>query len=103
MGPQKSYLHVSYTLKDFYSFGLENLKKPIKILNNQIVHLKRKLKKQYLKEKLEKAKNNTKEIWKILNSIIGLNVNMENVEPDMMTQEKANDFYNFFERRGEEI
>ena len=90
-------------LKDFYSFGLENLKKPIKILNNQIVHLKRKLKKQYLKEKLEKAKNNTKEIWKILNSIIGSNGNMENVEPDMMTQEKANDFNNFFATIGEEI
>ena len=47
-------------VKDFYQFGLESLKTPIKIFNNQIVHLKRKLKKKYLTENLTTAKDDPK-------------------------------------------
>ena len=90
-------------LKDFYQTGLEALRKPIKILNNQIVHLKRKLKKDYLIEKLTNAKNDAKESWKILNSIVGSNSKSENIEPDHITQEKADSYNHFFATIGEEI
>ena len=90
-------------LKDLYQTGLQTLRKPIKILNNQIVHLKRKLKKEYLIEKLTNAKNDAKENWKILNSIVGSSNKSENIEPDHITQEKADSYNHFFATIGEEI
>ena len=90
-------------LKEFYQFGLQSLRSPIKMLNNQIVHLKRKLKKQYLTEKLSEAKNDPKKSWKILNSTIGNLNKTENTEPDLMTQRKADDFNHYFAHIGEEI
>ena len=90
-------------LKDLYQYGMQSLKNPIKILNNQIVHLKRKLKKNYLTEKLTTTKDDPKATWKILNSIIGCNNNKENTEPDLMTQSKADEFNQFFAHIGENI
>ena len=90
-------------VKDFYQFGLESLKTPIKILNNQIVHLKRKLKKKYLTENLTTAKDDPKKTWKILNATIGSNNNEENTEPDLMTQKKADQFNQYFAHIGENI
>ena len=90
-------------LKDFYQYGLSILKNPIKKINNKIVHLKRKLKSKYLTKKLTDEKNNPKEYWKTINSIIGSNNNTEIIEPDMMTQAKADDFNHFFANIGEDI
>ena len=90
-------------LKDFYQYGLDILKKPIKKINNKIVHLKRKLKSKYLTSKLASAQNNPKEYWKIINSIIGTSKENDTVEPDMMTQSKADEFNHFFANIGEGI
>ena len=90
-------------LKDFYQYGLEVLKKPIKMLNNKIVHLKRKLKSNYLTKKLKDAKDNPKEYWKIINSVIGTDSKTEHIEPDMMTQERADNYNQYFANVGQEI
>ena len=90
-------------LKDFYQFGLQSLKNPIKILNNKIVHLKRTLKKKYLSDELSDAKNDPKKTWKIINNIIGSKSQIDSAEPDMMTQDKADSYNKFFAQIGEEI
>ena len=90
-------------LKDFYQYGLEVLKNPIKKLNNKIVHLKRKLKSSYLTKKLTEAKNNPKEYWKIINSVIGMETNTEQIEPDMITQDRADNYNHYFANVGQEI
>ena len=90
-------------LKDFYQYGLEVLKNPIKKLNNKIVHLKRKLKSSYLTKKLTEAKNNPKEYWKIINSVIGMETNTEHIEPDMITQDRADNYNHYFANVGQEI
>lgn len=90
-------------LQDFYSHGLQSYKKRIKVLCNKITQLKRNLKEKYLTEELEEAQYDTKKCWKILNKVTNRTKVKESIEPEMITQEKANKHNKFFATIGIEI
>ena len=75
----------------------------IKKLNNEITHMKRKLKTAYFTEKLIEAHGNSKKTWNLLNLVTNRGKKEETVEPDNLTQEKANHYNNFFATVGTEI
>lgn len=65
--------------------------------------MKRNLKKAYITEKMDEAKGDSKKCWKLLDSISNRTKVKEKTEPDMMTQEKANQTNNFFATVGLKI
>ena len=90
-------------LSDYYFYYSNSFKSRLKTISNSISHLKRKLKKKYIEEKLNEAKGNSKQLWKIINQVTNRTKSHETVEPDMMTQEKANRFNKYFATIGSEI
>ena len=90
-------------LADYFSSGLEMLKQRVTKLKNEINHLKRKLKKTYYTEKMSEVNGDQKKLWKVFKNITGTGKNMDGVEPDMMNQEKANNYNKFFTSVGAEI
>ena len=90
-------------LQDMYSHGLESYKKRIKTLSNKITQMKRNLKEKYLSEKLEDAQNDSKKCWNILNAVTNRTKVKDTIEPDMITQAKANEYNKFFATIGIEI
>ena len=90
-------------VSDSFIYGYEIFKSRIKQLTNAINHLKRKLKKEYLKENLLLYQNDPKKSWQIINTIVDRQQTKEKIEPDMMSQKKANDFNSYFANVGKEI
>ena len=90
-------------IADSFIYGYEVIKSRIKHFNNSINHLKRKLKKNYLNIKLSLCKDDPKKSWEVINNIIENKKAKDKVEPDMMTQSKANDFNEYFANVGKEI
>ena len=90
-------------LADYFYFGLDVFKEKAKELGNKIKHLKRKLKSLYFTEKLNISENDSKKCWKILNDLTQRTESKETVEPDKMSQDKANKFNIYFATVGEEI
>ena len=90
-------------IADSFIYGFEVFKSRIKHLNNSINHLKRKLKKNYLKVKLSLYKDDPKKSWEVINHLIENKKAKDRVEPDMMNQKKANDFNKYFANVGKEI
>ena len=90
-------------LQDYYECGRAAYKKRLKQLSNSITQMKRNLKKAYITEKMDEAKGDSKKCWKLLDSISNRTKVKEKTEPDMMTQEKANQANNFFATVGLKI
>ena len=90
-------------LQDFYSHGLQSYKTRIKILSNKITQLKRSLKEKFLVEKLEEGRNDSRKCWNLLNAVTNRAKVKEAIEPDMMTQAKADTYNRFFATIGTEI
>ena len=90
-------------LKDYYFYGLNTFKSRVKILSNKINHMKRNLKKKYITEKLQEYKDNPKKCWKAINLITNRTNVKDSVEPEGVTQEKANVFNSYFATIGEVI
>ena len=72
-------------------------------LTNEITHLKRKLKKNYYKQKIEQYEGDPKKMWRILKDITDTTPDKSSTEPEMMDQEKANTFNKYFATVGTEI
>ena len=65
-------------------------------ITNVITHLKRKLKKQHYKEKIEKYEGDPRNLWKMLKDITQTTPDKNTAEPEFMNQSKANQFNKFF-------
>ena len=63
---------------------------------NQITSLKRKLKKDFTINSLEEAGTDPAKLWQLYNQLIGNHQPTEDIEPEAMTQEKANQYNDFF-------
>ena len=90
-------------LQDYFCHGLEVYKQRIKTLSNKITSLKRTLKQNYVTEQIEKAQGDPKKYWKVMNIITNRTKSKDVIEPDMMTQDKANLCNKFFATIGIEI
>ena len=88
-------------LKDARSHGMFLYKKEIKFLTNKIKAIKFMLKKEYATEKLEASEKDMKDLWKILNQLLG-NKKKEIIMPDFLTQTKINKFNKYFATVGYE-
>ena len=56
-----------------------------------------------MNDKLEEAQNDSKKCWKILNTVTNRTKVKDAIEPDMITQTKANEYNKFFATIGVEI
>ena len=65
--------------------------------------LKKFLKTKFIKEEIEKAGKDDKELWKLINFLLNTQKSKNIVEPDNLTQEKINDFNKFFATIGFEV
>ena len=90
-------------LHDWHNYGLDEDKKALKKIKNEINHLKTKLKKEYYGNELQKYEGNSKKTWKILNEALGRVEEKNPTEPSNITKEKANSFNTFFATVGLEI
>ena len=90
-------------ISDYYYYGLSSFNTRIKEISNRIKHLKRKLKKNYISEKLAESKDNPKKCWNIINLVTNRSKTKDSVEPDNMCQNKANRYNKYFATIGEEI
>ena len=89
-------------LKDFYETGHPSLKKRLEIEHKTIKNTKFHLKKDFINEKVEKADNDISELWKLLNLLTD-KPKTKKIEPDKITQEKANEFNKYFATVGSNI
>ena len=84
-------------------YGLWTDLKMVKALTNRITHLKRRLKKIYYSDKIEKYDGDPKKIWNIMKHVTNTESKKSNTEPDFVSQEVANKFNRFFATVGSEI
>ena len=82
-------------LTDFLKTRNPSLKLHLKIESKKIGRMKCKLKKSYIIEKLEEYKNDVSKLWKLLNFLSGRQKG-EKVEPECLSQQKANEHNHFF-------
>ena len=90
-------------LKDSRTLGHDFLKDRLKKISNAINFLKKFLKQKYIIEELEKAGDDVKKLWKILNFLIGKKEKPDIIEPEALDQEKVNKYNNFFATIGYNI
>ena len=90
-------------LSDYYCTKIESLKSSVKKLSNKIGYLKRKLKQNYITEKISEAGADSKQLWKIINLMTNRTASRKTTEPDFINQEKANAFNNHFATVGQKI
>ena len=90
-------------LSDYYATRIEGFRLAVKRMSNKIGHLKRKLKEKYITEQIEEAGNDSKKLWKIMNFITNRTKSKASIEPDFLSQSKADDFNNHFATVGEKI
>ena len=72
-------------------------------MTNTINYLKKILKQKYILEELEKAGDDVKKLWKVLNFLIGKKEAPEIIEPESLDQEKVNKYNKYFATVGFEI
>merc|ERR1712227_43722 len=88
-------------LQDARSHGMFLYKKEIKYLTNKINAIKRAIKTEFATKELENSEKDIKELWKILNLLLG-NKRKETIMPEFLIQEKINEFNHFFATIGYE-
>ena len=91
------------TLRDWHLYKLEEDKKELKKLKNEVNHLKAKLKRAYYTKEIEKTEGDSKKAWKVLKTALGKIQNKECIEPSNLSKEKANEYNKFFASIGIEI
>ena len=90
-------------LKDSRTLGKDPFKERLKKITNTINYLKKFLKQKYILEELEKAGEDAKKLWKVLNFLIGKKDAPEKIEPEELSQEKVNTYNKYFANIGLEI
>ena len=90
-------------LKDSRTLGKDPFKERLKKITNTINYLKKFLKQKYILEELEKAGEDAKKLWKVLNFLIGKKNAPEKIEPEELNQEKVNKYNKYFANIGLEI
>ena len=65
-------------------------------LKNKITTEKRNIKQKWIEEEIKKAGNDPFKLWKLYNYLTGREKTYECIEPENITQEKANQFNEFF-------
>ena len=90
-------------LKDSRTLGRDPFKERLKKITNTINYLKKFLKQKYILEELEKAGEDPKKLWKVLNFLIGKKDTPEKIEPEELDQEKVNQYNKYFANIGLEI
>ena len=90
-------------LQDSFIYGYSMFKTQIKQLTNNINHLKRKLKKNFLTENLKLAEKDSRKCWDVINTVADRKQSQTKTEPDMMNQAKADSFNKYFANVGKEI
>ena len=83
-------------LKDSRVYGRNLFKERLKKISNTITFLKNFLKQKYILEELEKAGEDPKKIWKVLNFLVGKKETPEKIEPKELNQYKVNKYNIFF-------
>ena len=73
-----------------------------KITKNKQTHLKRALKRQYYKDKIDNFDGDSKKIWSILKEITNLDYK-EEILPDIVNKDTANKFNKFFANVGIDV
>ena len=73
-----------------------------KIFKNKQTHMKRALKRNYYKEKIENFEGDSKKIWSILKEVTNLDYR-EEIQPDIINKDTANKFNKFFANVGIEV
>ena len=90
-------------LRDSRTLGKKIFEDRLKKISNAITYLKKILKQKYILQELEKAGDDPKKIWKVLNFLIGKIETPEIVEPDDLNTEKVNYYNKYFATVGYEI
>ena len=90
-------------LKDYYLYGCQVFYDRAQALKNDINHMKRKLQKAYYTSKIESTEGDPKKLWTVLKNLTKTTKSVETVEPENMTQEKANNYNKFFATIGIKI
>ena len=90
-------------LTDYFTTGFSCFKDKATKLKNEINHMKRKLKTSYYTEKISEVGKDSKKLWTLLKEVTGTTKTKEKVEPDSLTQEKANNHNTFFATVGTRI
>ena len=90
-------------MKDSRTAGKNIFKERLKLISNTISILKKILKQKNILDELEKAGEDPKKIWKVLNFLIGKKETPEKIEPEELSQEKVNNYNNFFATIGQKI
>ena len=83
-------------LKLYYLLGDPKDKEKAKKLNNEITHLKEKMKKTYYTDKLAEAEGDSKQTWNVLKELTNGYSENKNIEPDHLDQSKANQYNSYF-------
>ena len=83
-------------LKDSRTYGRNFFKERLKKITNIITFLKKFLKQKYILEELEKAGEDPKKIWKVINFLVGKKETPEKIEPEELNQNKVNKYNEFF-------
>ena len=84
-------------------YGLWTDLKLVKSITNKINRLKRKLKKAYYTDKIQKYDGDSKKIWTVLKEVTHTKNNNTKIEPEFLNQELTNKFNKFFATVGSEI
>ena len=77
--------------------------KLVKVISNKITHLKRKLKRTFYRDKIEQYDGEPKKMWKVLKEIVSIDSRPQNIEPEFLSQNRANDFNHYFATVGTTI
>ena len=72
-------------------------------LKNQVNHLKKKLKSEHYSTQIQDLQKKPRLLWNLYKEITGNTKQSENIEPDFMDKEKANEFNHFFATVGSKI
>ena len=90
-------------LQDFYSTKHPILKTRVSAKQNKIKKMKYNLKSSYITEELDKAGTDPAKLYKVYNQLIGKYKPQEDIEPDGMTQEKADKYNKYFTDIGQTL
>ena len=87
-------------LYDYFVSRDPILKKRFDEIKNKITSEKRLLKRKWIEEEIIKAGNDPFKLWKLYNYLTGREKTYESIEPDNITQQKADQFNEFFSNIG---
>ena len=90
-------------LYDYHTTHNKSLKKKADENQNKITTMKRKLRKDFTVNSLEEAGTDPAKLWQLYNLLIGNHQPPEEIEPESMNQQKANQYNDFFCKIGQNM